>query len=93
MLSKIPSIFTQNQAVNLLSRDPLTLMFTDKSGCDADENSIAYLRPETAQSIFVQFKNVLDTSRKKLAIRYRANWEGVPERDQPAQLHFSLARV
>ena len=28
--------------------------------------SIAYLRPETAQSIFVQFKNVLDSSRKKL---------------------------
>ena len=25
-----------------------------------------YLRPETAQSIFVQFKNVLDVSRKKL---------------------------
>ena len=31
-----------------------------------DDASVAYLRPETAQSIFVQFKNVLDTSRKKL---------------------------
>ncbi|HEY2569059.1 MAG TPA: glycine--tRNA ligase, partial [Candidatus Udaeobacter sp.] len=28
--------------------------------------SIAYLRPETAQSIFVQFKNILEVSRKKL---------------------------
>jgi len=31
-----------------------------------DETAIAYLRPETAQSIFVQFKNMLDVSRKKL---------------------------
>jgi glycyl-tRNA synthetase len=31
-----------------------------------DEIAIAYLRPETAQSIFVQFKNVLEVSRKKL---------------------------
>jgi glycyl-tRNA synthetase len=35
-------------------------------GASPDPESIAYLRPETAQSIFVQFKNVLDTSRKKL---------------------------
>ena len=33
---------------------------------DKEETSVAYLRPETAQSIFVQFKNVLETSRKKL---------------------------
>jgi glycyl-tRNA synthetase len=31
-----------------------------------DDTSLAYLRPETAQAIFVQFKNVLDVSRKKL---------------------------
>jgi glycyl-tRNA synthetase (class II) len=31
-----------------------------------DETSVAYLRPETAQSIFVQFKNILEVSRKKL---------------------------
>jgi glycyl-tRNA synthetase len=42
------------------------LMLQTNLGATADENSIAYLRPETAQSIFVQFKNVLDTSRKKL---------------------------
>ena len=32
----------------------------------AEESSVAYLRPETAQSIFVQFKNILEVSRKKL---------------------------
>jgi glycyl-tRNA synthetase len=42
------------------------LMFSTQMGASADPESIAYLRPETAQSIFVQFKNVLDTSRKKL---------------------------
>ncbi len=41
-------------------------MFSTQMGASADPESIAYLRPETAQSIFVQFKNVLDTSRKKL---------------------------
>ncbi len=42
------------------------LMFETHVGATADEGSIAYLRPETAQSIFVQFKNVLETARKKL---------------------------
>jgi glycyl-tRNA synthetase len=42
------------------------LMFKTYVGATEDESSITYLRPETAQSIFVQFKNVLDVSRKKL---------------------------
>ena len=41
-------------------------MFQTQMGASADPASIAYLRPETAQAIFVQFKNVLDVSRKKL---------------------------
>jgi glycyl-tRNA synthetase len=45
---------------------PFNLMFQTQLGASCDPSSIAYLRPETAQSIFVQFKNVLDTSRKKL---------------------------
>jgi glycyl-tRNA synthetase len=31
-----------------------------------DDSAIAYLRPETAQAIFAQFKNVLETSRQKV---------------------------
>ncbi len=42
------------------------LMFKTYVGATEDESSIAYLRPETAQAIFVQFKNVLDTTNKKL---------------------------
>jgi glycyl-tRNA synthetase len=51
---------------DLTDARPFNLMFSTQMGASADENSVAYLRPETAQSIFVQFKNVLDTSRKKL---------------------------
>jgi glycyl-tRNA synthetase len=45
---------------------PFHLMFKTHVGATEDESSITYLRPETAQSIFVQFKNVLEVSRKKL---------------------------
>jgi glycyl-tRNA synthetase len=42
------------------------LMFKTFVGATEDESSVTYLRPETAQSIFVQFKNVFEVSRKKL---------------------------
>jgi glycyl-tRNA synthetase len=42
------------------------LMFKTFVGATEDESSVTYLRPETAQAIFVQFKNVLEVSRKKL---------------------------
>ena len=49
---------------DLTEARPFNLMFSTQMGASADPESIAYLRPETAQSIFVQFRNVLDTSRK-----------------------------
>ncbi len=42
------------------------LMFKTHIGALYDPSAEAYLRPETAQGIFVNFKNVLDTSRVKL---------------------------
>ncbi len=42
------------------------LMFQTHQGAIEDSSSIVYLRPETAQGIFVNFKNVLDSSRMKL---------------------------
>jgi glycyl-tRNA synthetase len=45
---------------------PFNLMFQTHYGPIASHENIAYLRPETAQAIFVQFKNVLDSSRMKL---------------------------
>jgi glycyl-tRNA synthetase len=41
------------------------LMFETQVGPVADSGSKAYLRPETAQGIFINFKNVLQFSRKK----------------------------
>jgi glycyl-tRNA synthetase len=41
------------------------LMFKTHVGPLESEGSIAYLRPETAQGIFVNFKNVQTTTRKK----------------------------
>lgn len=37
------------------------MMFETHVGAVSDENSVAYLRPETAQGIFTNFKNVVDT--------------------------------
>jgi len=42
------------------------LMFSTHVGPMADESNKTYLRPETAQAIFVQYKNILETSRQKL---------------------------
>jgi glycyl-tRNA synthetase len=42
------------------------MMFKTQVGPVADEDSFAYLRPETAQGIFVNFKNVLDSTNRKL---------------------------
>ncbi len=42
------------------------LMFRTHAGAIETDDSLVYLRPETAQAIFVQFKNILDTSRQKL---------------------------
>ncbi len=39
------------------------LMFKTAFGATASEDDAVYLRPETAQGIFVNYKNVLDTSR------------------------------
>jgi glycyl-tRNA synthetase len=41
------------------------LMFQTHVGALEDESSTAYLRPETAQGIFINFKNVLQLARRK----------------------------
>ena len=44
------------------------LMLETGIGAAASEDSRAFLRPETAQGIFVNFRNVLDTTRAKLPV-------------------------
>jgi len=42
------------------------LMFKTTVGALGGENDVAFLRPETAQGIFVNFKNVLDSTRVRI---------------------------
>jgi glycyl-tRNA synthetase len=42
------------------------MMFKTHVGVIEDENSISYLRPETAQGMFVNFKNIIDSFHPKL---------------------------
>ena len=51
---------------NFTSIREFNLMFKTFQGVTEDAKAVVYLRPETAQGIFVNFKNVQRTSRKKV---------------------------
>ena len=68
---QLPTKNEESYCPNCGSRDlteprAFNLMFKTYVGATEDDTAITYLRPETAQAMFVQFKNVLDTSRQKL---------------------------
>jgi glycyl-tRNA synthetase len=42
------------------------MMFKTQLGAVADQAAVAYLRPETAQAIFINFKNVMSSNRVKI---------------------------
>jgi len=56
--TETPGTLTEPRAFNL--------MFQTYVGAIQDAANVAYLRPETAQGIFVNFRNVLDSTRVKL---------------------------
>jgi glycyl-tRNA synthetase len=58
--------FHPESGVMLTEPRPFNLMFKTYVGPVESDDGIAYLRPETAQAIFAQFKNVLETSRQKV---------------------------
>ena len=60
--SKCPSCGSED----LTESRPFNLMFKTSVGPVDDGSSFAYLRPETAQQIFTNFKNVLDSTSRKL---------------------------
>ncbi|MDB2425924.1 glycine--tRNA ligase [bacterium] len=51
---------------NITESRSFNLMFETNMGAVKDEASVVYLRPETAQGIFVNFENVQTTSRRKV---------------------------
>ena len=58
--------FHPESGVQLSEARPFNLMFKSYAGPIESEENKVYLRPETAQAIFAQFKNVLETSRQKV---------------------------
>ncbi len=60
--SKLPG---EGKNCELTEAREFNLMFKTQVGPVAESGSEAYLRPETAQGIFINFKNVLQFSRKK----------------------------
>ncbi len=54
------------KATNFTEIRTFNLMFKTFQGVVEDSTSIVYLRPETAQGIFVDFKAILNSSRKKI---------------------------
>jgi len=58
--------FNPENGAQLTEPKPFNLMFHTFVGATATDEDKAYLRPETAQAIFAQFKNVVDSSRQKV---------------------------
>ena len=67
-----PKKLENKQCPNCGTKDALTdarqfnLMFKTHMGAVEEEASLVYLRPETAQGIYVNYKNVMDSSRQKI---------------------------
>ena len=55
------------------------LMFKTFQGVTEDAKSQIYLRPETAQGIFVNFANIQRTTRKKVPFGVGAGWQKLPQ--------------
>ena len=64
-IALIPSPAT-GEPGSLTAPRSFNMMFQTNVGAMTDGSSVAYLRPETAQGMFVDFKNVVDTGRVKL---------------------------
>ena len=68
-------------------------MFKTFMGPVEEDASVIYLRPETAQGSYVNFKNVQQSLAQEAAVRDRPDRQVVPQRDQPGQLRLPDARV
>ncbi len=69
------------------------LMFETTVGPVKEEGSTVYLRPETAQGIFLNFKHYLQFSAQEAAVRDRSDRQELPQRDHARELHLPDARV
>ena len=66
------------------------MMFETHVGALRDGSSKCYLRPETAQGIFANFKNIVDTGRCQSSLWDCTNRKSFSQRDYSKKLHLSL---
>ncbi len=68
-------------------------MFQTYMGPVQNEDNIVYLRPETAQGIFVNFNNVQESMRMKLPFGIAQIGKSFPQRNQPCEFYVPHSRV
>lgn len=66
------------------------MMFKTHVGVTDDSSSVVYLRPETAQGVFVNFKNVLRTTRRKLPLGICNTGKAFRNEITPGQMTFRM---
>lgn len=66
------------------------MMFKTHIGVTEDSKSTVYLRPETAQGVFVNFKNVLRTTRRKLPLGICNVGKAFRNEITPGQMTFRM---
>ncbi len=64
------------------------MMFKTHIGVTEDSKSVVYLRPETAQGVFVNFKNVIRTTRRKLPVGICNTGKAFRNEITPGQMTF-----
>lgn len=69
------------------------LMFATEMGSTAEGASKIYLRPETAQGIFVNYLNVQKNGTYETSFWYSPNRKSVSQRNCGAPIHLPYARV
>jgi glycyl-tRNA synthetase len=69
------------------------MMFKTNTGPVEDENSVTYLRPETAQGMFVNFKNVIDTFYPDMPFGMAQIGKGFRNEISPREFLFRLREL
>ena len=77
----------------ITSARPFNLMFKTHMGPVENEGATVYLRPETAQGIFVNFQNVQESMRMKVPFGVAQIGKSFRNEITPEQFYFSNARI
>ena len=79
MITELEIACPESGSKNWTAVRQFNLMFSTQLGAVAGEEGKIYLRPETAQGIFVNFLNVQKTSRQKIPFRDSTDWQSISE--------------